>query len=71
MVSVETFADINLTVDSEIFLETMLLRLGGETIKYASGTKSKANNLEIKLKLEIETLEVKNDVSKFDMLKTK
>ena len=69
--STETFPDINLTVESEIFSETMLLRLRGETIKYASATKRKANNLEIKLKLEIETLEAENDVSKFEILKTK
>ena len=70
-ISVESFADIDLKIDSENFLEAMLLRLRGETIKYASIANKKTHNLEKKLKAEIEYLESENDSSKFDIIEMK
>ena len=42
-ISVDSFSDIVLTINS--FLEAMLLRVRGESIKYASNAKRKQNNL--------------------------
>ena len=55
-ISVDSFSDIVLTINSESFLEAMLLRLQDESIKYASNAKRKQNNLEHILKADIEKL---------------
>ena len=49
--------NIQLAINDSQFLEVLLLKLRGETIKYASGLKQRQNNDEIKLISEIQTLE--------------
>ena len=56
-ITVDAFPEIALTINSEKFLEAMLLRLRGETIKYASKAKRKECNKENLLISEIEVLE--------------
>ena len=46
----------SITINDSQFLEVLLLKLRGETIKYASGLKKRQNNNEIKLISEIQTL---------------
>ena len=58
---VHSFPDIVLTITSESFLEALLLRLRGESIKYASNAKRKQNNLENILKADIMKLESESD----------
>ena len=58
-VTVNAFTEIALTINSEKFLEAMLLRLRGEKIKYASKAKRKECNKENLLISEIEMLESK------------
>ena len=70
-ISVDSFPDIVLTINSESVLEAMLLRLRGEYIKYASNAKRKQNNLENMLKADIEKLESENDNNPSDNLETK
>ena len=49
--------DIKFTINSNNFLEMLLLRIRGETIKYATYHKRQDNELENRLKSEIEALE--------------
>ena len=49
--------NIQPTINDSQFLEVLLLKLRGETIKYASGLKKRQNNDEIKFISEIQTLE--------------
>ena len=70
-ISVDSFSDIALTINSESFLEAMLLRVRGESIKYASNAKRKQNNLENILKADIEKLESESDNSPSDNLEIK
>ena len=49
--------NIELTIDDNLFLETLLLRLRGETIKFASHLKKSKTEYEEKLKEEILNLE--------------
>ena len=50
-------SDIHLTIDFDLFLEMILLRIRGETIKYASFKKKKTLQKEQDLIQNIETLE--------------
>ena len=49
--------DITFTINSSNFLEMLLLRIRGETIKYATYRKRQDNELENRLKSEIQALE--------------
>ena len=48
---------IQLTINENLFLETLLMRLRGETIKFASNLKRAQNDKEEKLMEEINDLE--------------
>ena len=69
--SVDSFSDTVLTINSESLLEAMLLRLRGESIKYASNAKRKQNNLENILKADIKKLESESDDNPSDILEIK
>ena len=49
--------NIQLSINDSQFLEVLLLKLRGETIKYASGLKKRQHNEEKQLISEIQTLE--------------
>ena len=49
--------NIHLSIDDNLFLETLLIRLRGETIKFASLLKKTKMNMEERLKEEINDLE--------------
>ena len=49
--------DITFTINSSNFLEMLLLRIRGETIKYVTYRKRQDNKLENRLKSEIQALE--------------
>ena len=49
--------EIQFTINDQLFLETLLLRIRGETIKYSSYVKKKNNKKEITLENEIDQLE--------------
>ena len=51
------FQDLCLTIEPDIFLEVLLLRIRGETIKYAALIKKLQSKLEKTLISEIEKLE--------------
>ena len=51
------FSDIEMTIDDDTFLEMLLLRIRGETIKFASYEKKKKMHQESRLIKDIETLE--------------
>ena len=53
---------ISLILDDEIFLEVLLLRIRGETIKFASHFKKEINKNEKQLLRDIETLESDNSL---------
>ena len=53
----ETYDNITLTIDYDLFLEAILLRLRGETIKFACRKKKQEKELENKLCNEIENFE--------------
>ena len=51
------YANFEITIDHDIFLEMLLLRIRGETVKFVSREKKKTSKIENKLIDEIETLE--------------
>ena len=53
---------ISLILDDELFLEVLLLRIRGETIKFASHLKKEVDKNEKQLLKDIETLESDNDL---------
>ena len=53
---------ISLILDDELFLEVLLLRIWGETIKFASHLKKEVDKNEKQLLKDIETLESDNDL---------
>ena len=53
----ENYSDIQFTIDNDVFLEMLLLRIRGETIKFATFEKEKHVHLENTLIKDIETLE--------------
>ena len=53
---------ISLILDDEMFLEVLLLRIRGETIKFASQLKKEIDENEKQLLKDIETLESDNDL---------
>ena len=63
--------NIQFTVDDSQFLEVLLLKIRGETIKFATGMKKKQNAEENKLILDIETLEKSGSVHDSDSLEAK
>ena len=62
---------LNLTIDFDVFLEMILLRVRGETVKYGANKKIKTHEIEKKLILEINSLEQENNMSNFDLLDNK
>ena len=50
--------DLTLSIDYDLFLELLFLRIRGETIKFASHEKQKNNKVEQQLISDIETLEM-------------
>ena len=50
-------SEIQMTVDPDVFLEMLILRIRGETIKFASSQKKKLSKLESSLISDIEALE--------------
>ena len=50
-------SDINCTITDNTFLETLLLKLRGESIKFASKLKKESQTKEVLLTTEIEQLE--------------
>jgi exonuclease III len=60
--------DIQFTIYDELFLDTLLMSIRGESIKFASREKKKRLNQESKLKQEIENLEKNYDISNKDQL---
>ena len=52
-----SFGDLQLTIADDLFLETLLLRLRGETIKYSSVRKKIRDATEKKLMSDIEYIE--------------
>ena len=53
----ENYSDIQFTIDNDVFSEMLLLRIRGETIKFATFEKKKRVHLENTLIKDIETLE--------------
>ena len=53
----ENYSDIQFTIDNDVFLEMLLLRIRGETIKFATFEKKKRVHLANTLIKDIETLE--------------
>ena len=49
--------DLHMTIPDDLFLEVLLLKIRGETIKFASRLKNKERHLRISLEKEIEELE--------------
>ena len=47
-------------IEKDLFLETLILRIRGETIKFASREKKKNSKIEDELIKDIETLERQN-----------
>ena len=54
---IKTSNNIQFTIADDLFLETLLLRVRGETVKFSSFQKTKESNLEKELIKDIETLE--------------
>ena len=50
-------SELQFTTAYDTFLEIMLLKIRGETIKFASALKKQSNELELKLETDIEDLE--------------
>ena len=63
--------DIEMTIDHDLFLETLLLRIRGETIKFATTEKRKAEAKEQQLIKDITTLEKSPSVFSTDLLTDK
>ena len=60
--------DITFTISDSNFLEMLLLRIRGETIKYATYRKRQENENENRLKSEIQVLEKDNNQTKLKTL---
>ena len=50
-------SELQFIIADNIFLEILLLKIRGETIKFASALKKQSNELELKLETDIEDLE--------------
>ena len=50
--------DIQLTIDHDLFIEVLLLRIRGESIKYSAYKKKEKSQTERELKADIEKLEM-------------
>ena len=50
-------SELQFTIADDTFLEILLLKIRGETIKFASTLKKQSNELELKLETDIENLE--------------
>ena len=59
----ENYREVNFTIDNDLFLEVLLLRIGGESIKFSTFIKKKNNSKEMELIKDIEYLEQHNDVT--------
>ena len=69
---INKFENIQLRIDENLFLETLLMRLRGETIKFASQLKKNQNAKEKQLIKEITDLEKsKNIFAVIDLLHDK
>ena len=65
------FQNIQLTLADDMFLETLLLRIWGESIKYGAYKKRSNINFEKSLASEIEKLESGNSDTDFELLELK
>ena len=54
------FTNFEMTIDHDLFLETLLLQIRGETIKFATAQKSKMSKVEKQLISDIELLEAQD-----------
>ena len=54
---------IQFTIENDLFLETLLLRIKGETIRYSAFQKQKQSQVENKLLKDIEILENMENLS--------
>ena len=59
----ENYREVHFTIDSNLFLEVLLLRIYGESIKFSTFIKKKNNSKEMELIKDIEYLEQHNDVT--------
>ena len=59
----ENYREVNFTIDNDIFLEVLLLRICGESVKFSTLIKRKNNSKEMELIKDIEYLEQHNDVT--------
>ena len=66
-----SYQDIQLTIPQDLFLETILLRIRGESIKYGAFKKRSNSNFEKLLLSEIEKLESGNNTTDIEMLELK
>ena len=62
---------IQFTISDQLFLETLLLNIRGQTIKYSSYIKRKQNKEEEMLILEINEIENNNSINNSDLLEDK
>ena len=60
--------NISFTIEDELFLEVLFLRIRGETIKFASQIKKEVNRNEKELLNDIETLESNDNLQNFNSL---
>ena len=60
----ENYREVNFTINNDLFLEVLLLRIRGESIKFSTFIKKKNNSKEMELIKDIEYLEQHNDVTK-------
>ena len=63
--------DLHMYIPDDLFLEVLLLKIIGETIKFASRLKNKEQNLKISLEKEIEELEAACSEENFNKLTSK
>ena len=59
----ENYREVNFTIGSDLFLEVLLLRICGESIKFSTFIKKKNNSKEMELIKDTEYLEQHNDVT--------
>ena len=59
----KNYREVHFTIDNDLFLEVLLLRIHVESIKFSTFIKKKNNSKEMELKKDIEYLEQHNDVA--------
>ena len=63
--------DIHLRILDDLFLEMLILRMRGESVKFSSNKKRNENMKEMKFISEIQALEQNNDITKQETLESK